>query len=412
MNKQDNKLALSVLAMLTAAIALIYTLIMYHNIIFAVIGMSILFLITAFVLTQNLIAFSSMKNKSLNVQIKAGIDDISAQLEAMNGAQSQIGKATYLYTKQAAQTVATLENNYAESQDALYKNLASLSGAQNKATRLMIKYNQDNTVKVIANIKDMCNKLTDTMIHGFDQIQPDSAELVALLEEITNYLKTRTNGMEQTLSLQLNNVAHELQNISDSIQQVQIPVQNITPVSPASDTAVPLAEPLNKTASESVSESIPSEMTITEDSPVENIANPTVAAINTTTDSAIEETAAENPDGILSPDDPSFTPTFTIVGKSDTDETAAEDIAKSETVESVTTINDLNSNPNKTLSADEIAALFAAADPAPKKESHPASKDNSTTETTDEPADITPVSDNPNKQLSPDEIAALFASLG
>ena len=410
MNKQDNKLALSVLAMLTAAIALIYTLIMYHHIIFAVIGMSILFLITAFVLTQNLIAFSAMKNKSLNVQIKTGIDDISAQLEAMNGAQSQIGKATYLYTKQAAQTVAVLENNYAESQDALYKNLASISSNQNKATRLIIKYNQDNTVKVISNIKDTCNKLTDTMIHGFDQIQPDSAELVALLEEITNYLKTRTNGMEQTLSIQLNNVAHELQNISDSIQNVQIPIQNITT---APDTAFPPAEPLNKTASDPVSESISSEMMVTEDSPVENSSNSAVAATNTTTHSAIEETVTENLDDILSPDDPSFTPTFTIVGKSDSDETASEDITKPETVEeAAATINDLNNNPNKTLSADKIAALFAAADPAPKKEASSASRDNSISETADEPADITPVSDDPNKQLSPDEIAALFASLG
>ena len=130
MNKQDNKLAVSVLATLTTGIALIYTMIMFHDFLFAVVGMSILFLITAFILTKNLITFCIVRNKSLNVQIKSCIDDISSQLETMNGAQSQIGKATYLYTRQAAKAVTTLENNYIESQDALYKNLASLANIQ------------------------------------------------------------------------------------------------------------------------------------------------------------------------------------------------------------------------------------------------------------------------------------------
>ncbi|MGN0153628.1 MAG: hypothetical protein ACI4A3_04205, partial [Lachnospiraceae bacterium] len=201
MHKDDNKLALSVLATLISGIALIYTLIMFHNIIFAVAGMSLLFIITAYILTQNLIAFSNMRNKSLNVQLKNCIDDISNQLEAMNGAQSQLGKATYLYTRQAAQAVATLENNYTESQEALYKNLASLSNAQNKATKLMIKYDQNNTTKLIATIKDMRNHLSETMIQGFDQIQPNNDEIVSVLEDIVAYLKSQPNNMDQTLGL-------------------------------------------------------------------------------------------------------------------------------------------------------------------------------------------------------------------
>ena len=97
MSKQDNKLAVWVLATLTSGIGLIYTLIMYHNIFFAVIGMSALFLICAFILTQSIISFATMRNKSLNVQIKNSVDGIANQIEAMSGVQSQIGKATYLY---------------------------------------------------------------------------------------------------------------------------------------------------------------------------------------------------------------------------------------------------------------------------------------------------------------------------
>ena len=62
----------------------------------------------------------------------------------------------------------------------------------------------------------------------------------------------------------------------------------------------------------------------------------------------------------------------------------------------------VSEDPNKKLSDDEIAALFAAAT-APKKEPEPVK----------EPEPIaTPVSEDSNKKLSDDEIAALFASMG
>ena len=95
-NKPENKLAFSVLATLTTGIALVYTFIMFHRIVFAVVGVGVLFLITAYILTQNIIAYITMRNKSMNVQIKNYIDDISHQIETMNGVQSKLGKATYL----------------------------------------------------------------------------------------------------------------------------------------------------------------------------------------------------------------------------------------------------------------------------------------------------------------------------
>ena len=69
----------------------------------------------------------------------------------------------------------------------------------------------------------------------------------------------------------------------------------------------------------------------------------------------------------------------------------------------------VDSDPNRQLSPDEIAALFAAA--APSSEPAPVAEP----EPVVEPAPVataTPVNDDPNRQLSPDEIAALFASIG
>ena len=230
MNKKDNRLTFSVSAALIAGIALIYTFIRYSEYLFAIIGVSALFLIAVHVLTQNLVAFSMMRSKSLNVHMKEYIDDLSAQLESMNAAQSQIGKANYIYIRQAAQSLASLDNNYTESQSMLAKNFASLSSMQNKATKINIKYDQDNTTRVIAAVKEMRNQLNETLITGFDHTQPNNADIIAILTEIVNYLKAQAgSGLNQGMEIQLNNVANQLQNISNSIQHVQMPPQNNIP---------------------------------------------------------------------------------------------------------------------------------------------------------------------------------------
>ena len=457
MNKPENKLAFSVLATLTTGIALIYTFIMFHRILFAVVGVSILFLITAYILVQNIVAYITMRNKSMNVQIKNYIDDISQQLETMNGAQSKLGKATYLYTRQAAKKVSTLENNYAESQAALYKNLSTITNTQNKATKLMIKYDLNNTTKLISTIKDMRNHLSETMVQGFDQIQPNNDDVVAVLNDIVSYLKSQPQQLNQGLSIQLNNVAHELQNISTSIQQVQIPAgtpQVQTMADPAyADTEQAKDIPTDNMIPEDIAEDIPeaavledistintlatAETASTEKPVIESIPEEPVAesipeepvaesiseeAVTNTTESpdnlgiegkssndmlSADEIAAlfaaadpapkkEEPVMEETADAEPFTPTFTVVGKSTE--------AKEETEELTDNVTPITStepadDPNRQLSADEIAALFAASDPAPKKE-----------EPVVDTTPAAPATDDPNRQLSPDEIAALFAA--
>lgn len=524
MNKQDNKLTLSVLAALAAGIALVYTLIMYHSIIFAVAGMSVLFLITAYILTQNIITYISMRNKSADVQLKNMIDDLTTQLEGIGGSQAKIGKATYLYTRQTAKAITALENHYTISQKTLYRNLISLSNAQNKATKLMIKYDQNNTMKLIASMRDLRNRLNETMIQGFDQMQPNNDEVVTTLQTIVDYLKSQPNTMDQTMSLQLNNVAHELQSISNSIQNMQIPMQGMMHATPAAsvnsaplmdslDTADTLAHSSEDAFVDTLTDSLENNFvdtltgssedafvdtltdslendfvdtltTSSEDAFVDTLTNSSEDSfvdtltdslendfVDTLTDSsgdalaeiladsseddltemladssiesdstdttadsstvaihsssvdeerAMEEALAaagtaksepvsvtpvsDDPNKQLSPDEiaalfastapaepeaeetsaaedeETFTPTFTVVGKSEEN-----------------TADSSNTDPNKQLSPDEIASLFAAADPAPKKAEKPA-----------EP--VAPVDDNPNRQLSPDEIAALFAA--
>lgn len=427
MNKPENKLAFSVLATLTTGIALIYTFIMFHRILFAVVGVSILFLITAYILVQNIVAYITMRNKSMNVQIKNYIDDISQQIETMNGAQSKLGKATYLYTRQAAEKVSTLENNYAESQAALYKNLSTITNTQNKATKLMIKYDLNNTTKLISTIKDMRNHLSETMVQGFDQIQPNNDDVVAVLNDIVSYLKSQPQQMNQGLSIQLNNVAHELQNISTSIQQVQVPAG--TPqVQPMADPAYADTEqakniPTDNMIPEDIAEDIP-EAAVSEDISTKDTLTTTETA---STEKPVIESIPEEPVAEFIPEEP--------VAESIPEEPVAESIpeeAVTNTTENPDNLGIEGKSSNDMLSADEIAALFAAADPAPKKE-EPVTEETEDTEPftptftvvgksteaeeeTEELTDnVTPITstepaDDPNRQLSADEIAALFAA--
>lgn len=460
MNKPENKLAFSVLATLTTGIALIYTFIMFHRILFAVVGVSILFLITAHILVQNIVAYITMRNKSMNVQIKNYIDDISQQIETMNGAQSKLGKATYLYTRQAAEKVSTLENNYAESQAALYKNLSTITNTQNKATKLMIKYDLNNTTKLISTIKDMRNHLSETMVQGFDQIQPNNDDVVAVLNDIVSYLKSQPQQMNQGLSIQLNNVAHELQNISTSIQQVQVPANTVptqasvnpTNYSAPSYTATDIVntetiptestfdqEPVPEATNVITEEAVMPETIMTEEAaPIQETAStditenvtdtiPSVDTIEETITPDISATdipATENTSEASAntiPDDTVAEPTEAAVA-----ENPADDIPTSDNISGIA-----GKSSNDMLSADEIAALFAAADPTPKKEEPVTEeaeqeepftptftvvgKSTDPVEEAEEPTKVATIgdvlaSDDPNRQLSADEIAALFAA--
>ena len=441
--QNDNKLAISVVATLTAGIALIYILVAYPQLIFAVAGVSAIFLICAYILTQNIIGFINMKNKSLNVQIKNGMDDLSSQIEGMSSAQAQLGKATYLYTRQTAENVATLRGNYTDSQAALHKNLSVLANAQNKSTKLLIKYDQSNTTKLISTLKDIKNHLSDTFSQGFEQIpQADNADVVNMLESIVEYLKTQPENMDQALSMQINNVAHELQNISINISKMQsvpmqpyMPVQQMTmqpvyqempqmqPAQPAPAVASTSETPVTQAVEAAVSAvEAPTTPTVeTAASAVEASTTPTIEAAapvaETPTTPAVETAAPAPEDSLPGLTTADLDALYAEAEQASTSETApeqpktAEPVAETATEQPKATepapapepvqVAPVSDDPNKQLSADEIAALFAAAEPAPKKE-EPAPAP--------EPVQVAPVSDDPNKQLSPDEIAALFAA--
>lgn len=303
----------------------------------------------------------------------------------------------------------------------------------------------------------MRNHLSETMVQGFDQIQPNNDDVVAVLNDIVSYLKSQPQQVNQDLSVQLNNVAHELQNISTSIQQVQMPAGSMQTqasvgamnYSAPSDTTADIVNPetVNNTATAYDQEPVPEETNvITEAAAIpEPIITEEAAPVQETASTDMTETATDPIPSVDTVEEPLDTSTADIAATesivetpentvsvdtiTETAEATITDTTES-TEDSTTSLGIEGKSSNDMLSADEIAALFAAADPTPKKEDpviedekeEPftptftvVGKSTDPVEEPEEPAKVATIgdviaSDDPNRQLSADEIAALFAA--
>jgi len=108
-------------------------------------------------------------------------------------------------------------------------------------------------------------------------------------------------------------------------------------------------------------------------------------------------------------------PFYTRLWK-ETPKTEEEIAAEEPTEEAAPPMPDL-SDPNKVMSPDEIAALIAntsagESEPAQEVAKEPANEEIAAEQPTEEAAPAMPDLSDPNKVMSPDEIAALFANLG
>lgn len=186
-----------------------------------------------------------------------------------------------------------------------------------------------------------------------------------------------SEAASQPVTAQSSHIKHEV--VDDFIvPAVDEPVDMAAAVEPAAE---PIAEPIIEPAAEPVIE--PTIAPVAEQ--VNTVAEPVTEPI-------MEQKPVETP---ASKPEPASEPEPVVEPAPAAEEAAA---------------NTANSDPNRQLSADEIAALFAganagAAEPEPASEPEPVVEQASVAE---EAAADTANSD-PNRQLSADEIAALFA---
>lgn len=250
-----------------------------------------------------------------------------------------------------------------------------------------------NAQKAIAKVVINRNK------ENADAIMSSNEQLVETFEQLENRLKESNDfiieSQKNVIYENLKDIMEKQQALSDSIKEMEIrlsqaitanPIQFTANVEvPKQPTDAPQAAPVMEPIPEPVMEAIP-EPVVEETTIVEPVPEP-VAVIEP--EPVTEALHVPEPEPVTEASEP-------VVEPSPAAEEAVTEPAAEEAV-----VDTTNSDPNRQLSADEIAALFASANGGTgEAESEPAAEE--------AVADTT--NSDPNRQLSADEIAALFAS--
>ena len=281
-----------------------------------------------------------------------------------------------------------------------------------------------------------------------DAIMNSNEQLMETFEHLENKLKESNDfiieNQKNVIYDNLKDIMEKQQVLSDSIKDMEIrlsqaitanPIQftaNVempkqttdAPQSAPAMEAIPGPEPVQANESEQIPEPIP----VNEPEPVvetphvpepEPVVEPSSAA-----EEAVADTTNSDPNRQLSADEiaalfasanagatePESEPTEKVITEPVTEAPHVPDpepVVEPSPAAGEAVADTTNSDPNRQLSADEIAALFASANAgATEPESKPAE------EVITEPAK-SPVVDlnNTNRNLTPDEIAALFSSM-
>ena len=244
-----------------------------------------------------------------------------------------------------------------------------------------------NAQKAIAKVVINRNK------ENADAIMSSNEQLMETFEQLENRLKESNDfiieSQKNVIYENLKDIMEKQQALSDSIKDMEIRLSQAITANPIQFTAnvevpkqptdvpqvAPVMEPIPEPVMEAIPEPVVEEAAIVEPEPV----------------AVIEpEPITEAPEPVVEPSP------------------AAEE-AVTEPVAEEAQADAGSSDPNRQLSADEIAALFASANGGTgEAKSEPATE--VVTEPAAEEAQADTGSSDPNRQLSADEIAALFAS--
>ena len=250
-----------------------------------------------------------------------------------------------------------------------------------------------NAQKAIAKVVINRNK------ENADAIMSSNEQLVETFEQLENRLKESNDfiieSQKNVIYENLKDIMEKQQALSDSIKDMEIrlsqaitanPIQFTANVEvPKQPTDAPQAAPVMEPMPEPVMEAIP--------------------------EPVVEEAAIVEPEpvAVIEPEPVTEAPEPVVESSPAAEEAVTEPVAE-EAVADTT-----NSDPNRQLSADEIAALFASANGGTgeaKSEPPAEAVTEPVPEVKEEPAKP-PVVDlnNTNRNLTPDEIAALFSSM-
>ena len=307
-----------------------------------------------------------------------------------------------------------------------------------------------NAQKAIAKVVINRNK------ENADAIMSSNEQLVETFEQLENRLKESNDfiieSQKNVIYENLKDIMEKQQALSDSIKDMEIRLSQAITANPIQFTAnvevpkqptnvpqaAPVMEPIPEPVVEAIPEPVVEEAAIVEPEPVpepvaviepepvteapEPVVEPSPAA-----EEAVADTTNSDPNRQLSADEIAALFASANGGTGEAESEPAEEVITELVTEAPEPVvepspaaeeavaDTTNSDPNRQLSADEIAALFASANGGTgeaKSEPPAEAVTEPVPEVKEEPAKP-PVVDlnNTNRNLTPDEIAALFSSM-
>ncbi len=346
---------------IVATITTIYCLLEYRNSVL-IVGISSLFLLASafwlFLSLSKLEKTTPTPSVGEEQRERMNYEGMKLQGEELIRLMNTLGKGTYVYSKRSSEHLEQLLNQTLQSQQANEALIQTLIQEQTKTAKFQVKYNQEDTAKLISALSDNCKQINRNLETCIDAIsKPDtntaSSQMVtASLSDLSKEL-ARINSSIQALQIQL----------TASVQQsVMHPVSESKPVTALAE-ETPVAEP-------QVDETPSAETPATEPQVDETPIAETLATEPQVELPSPEENAMFNQDDIDS----------LLANMTGSAESEAESVPVSEP------------------------------DPEPIAEQEVLTPEEPTPTPSNDVSSI--LSDDPNKQLSPDEIAALFAALG
>lgn len=311
-NKPSNTWIAAGLLTIVTTITTIYCLLEYRNTVW-ILGLSSLLLLASaywlfICISRDRKASAAMQEKSVGEEQRERMnyEGMKLQGEELIRLMNTIGKGTYVNTKHTSQSLNELSAELIHNQQTITELLQSLQQNQTKTAKFQVKYQQEDTSRLVHALENMTTSTTAAIAN----VTPVESATTGTIDFSSLDMQGVIDSI-QALSEQLDHINH-------SIQDLQLQVRTVV------EQAEPFSEP-------NTNMTFPANEEITLET---EIVPPTVEESPLATEVETPETEEVIPE--------------------------SEEIIEDTPAETADVSSIISDDPNKQLSADEIAALFAA----------------------------------------------------
>lgn len=311
-NKPSNTWIAAGLLTIVTTITTIYCLLEYRNTVW-ILGLSSLLLLASaywlfICISRDRKASAAMQEKSVGEEQRERMnyEGMKLQGEELIRLMNTIGKGTYVNTKHTSQSLNELSAELIHNQQTITELLQSLQQNQTKTAKFQVKYQQEDTSRLVHALENMATSTTAAIAN----VTPVESATTGTIDFSSLDMQGVIDSI-QALSEQLDHINH-------SIQDLQLQVRTVV------EQAEPFSEP-------NTNMTFPANEEITLET---EVVPPTVEESPLATEIETPETEEVIPE--------------------------SEEIIEDTPAETADVSSIISDDPNKQLSADEIAALFAA----------------------------------------------------